>query len=71
MPLLTLQKEGRYLFALNIYRNSQFQTICAAVTVYNIHYNTLMACSKGQLLYITYPPNSRKLTITEEKTLED
>jgi len=71
MPLPTLEKEGRYLLALNAYRNGQFQTICAAATAYDVNYNTLMARSKGQPLRVTCPPNSRKLTIMEEKTLED
>ena len=47
MPLPTLEKEGRYLLTLNIYRNSQFQTIHITVTVYNVNYNILLACSKG------------------------
>ena len=71
MPLPTSEKVGRYLLALNAYRNGQFRTICATATAYNINYNTLMARSKGQLLCVTCPPNSRKLIITEEKTLED
>ena len=71
MPLLTSEKEGRYLLALNVYCNGQFQTICTAVTAYNVNYNTLIACSKGQPLCVTCPPNGHKLTIIEEKTLED
>jgi hypothetical protein len=71
MPLPTSEKEGRYLLALNAYRNDQFRTICAAATAYNVNYNTLMARSKGQPPRVTCPPNGRKLTITEEKTLED
>ena len=71
MPLPTLEKEGRYLLALNAYRRGQFRTINAAVTVYDVNYRTLMARSKGQPLRVTYPPNGRKLIITEEKTLED
>jgi len=47
MPLPTLEKEGRYLLALNAYHNRQFQTICTAVTIYNVNHNTLMARSKG------------------------
>jgi len=71
MPLPTSEKEGRYLLALNAYHNSQFQTIRAAATAYNINHHTLMARSKGQPPRVTCPPNGRKLTITEEKTLED
>ena len=71
MPLPTSEKEGRYLLALNAYRNGQFRTIRAAATAYDVHHNTLMACSKGQLLRVTCPPNGYKLIITEEKTLED
>ena len=71
MPLPTSEKEGRYLLALNTYCNGQFQTICAAATAYDVHHNTLMAHSKGQPPHVTCPPNSCKLIITEEKTLED
>src|ERR1700730_14722947 len=71
MPLPTSEKEGRYLLALNAYRNGQFRTIRAAATAYNVNHNTLMARSKGQPLRVTCPPNGRKLTITEEETLED
>jgi len=71
MPLPTSETEGRYLLALNAYRNKQFQTIYAAATAYNVNYNTFMVRSKGQPPRVTRPPNGRKLTITEEKTLED
>ena len=71
MPLLTLEKEGRYLLALNAYHNGQFWTINAAVTAYNVNYKTLLARSKGQLPRATCLPNGRKLITTEEKTLED
>ena len=71
MPLSTLEKEGRYLLALNAYYNGQFRTINAAVMAYNVNYKTLLARSKGRLLYITCPPNGRKLITIEEKTLED
>ena len=71
MPLPTLEKEGRYLLALNAYRNGQFRTIYATATIYNVNHNTLIARSKGQPLRVTCPPNGRKLIITEEKTLED
>ena len=47
MPLPTSEKEGRYLLALNAYRNGQFRTINTAVTVYNMNYKTLLTCSKG------------------------
>ena len=71
IPFPTSEKEGRYLLALNAYYNSQFWTIYTATTAYNINYYTLIARSKGQLLCVIYPPNSYKLTITEERTLED
>jgi len=71
MPLSTSEKDGRYPLALNAYRKGQFQTINAATTAYNINYKTLLAGSKGKLLYVTCSPNGRKLTTTEEKTLED
>ena len=71
MPLSTLEKEGRYLLALNAYYNGQFRTINAAVIVYDVNYKTLLAYSKGRLLRVTCPPNGRKLTTIEEKTLED
>jgi len=71
MPLSTLEKEGRYLLALNAYRNGQFRTINAAATAYDVNYKTLLARSKGRLPRVTYPPNGRKLTTIEEKTLED
>jgi len=71
MPLSTLEKEGRYLLVLNAYCNSQFQTIRATVTVYNINYKTLMACSKGQPPRVICLLNGRKFTTIEEKTLED
>ena len=71
MPLPTSEKEGRYLLALNAYRRGQFRTINAAATAYDVNHRTLMARSKGQLPRATCPPNGRKLTTTEEKTLED
>ena len=71
MPLSTLEKEGKYLLTLNAYYNGQFQTINTAVTAYDVNYKTLLARSKGQLLRATCPPNSRKLTTIEEKTLEN
>ena len=71
MPLSTLEKEGRYLLVLNAYRNGQFRTINATTMAYDVNYKTLLARSKGRLLRVTYPPNSRKLITIEEKTLED
>lgn len=47
MPLSTSEKEGRYLLALNAYRNSQFRTINAAAIAYDVNHRTLMARSKG------------------------
>jgi hypothetical protein len=45
MPLSASEKEGKYVLALNMFHNSQSQTINAAATAYNVNHKTLITCS--------------------------
>jgi hypothetical protein len=66
---LLLEHEGRLQLALSAFNSGQFRSHRAAAVAFDIKRCTLDECARGIPFRLETPPNSYKLTRTEEQTI--
>lgn len=63
------QKEGRSILALQAYVSGQFQSVRRAAAAFNVGHQQLSRRRHKITFRQEAPPNSRKLSVTEEQTI--
>jgi hypothetical protein len=66
---LLLEHEGRLQLALSAFNSGQFRSHRAAAAAFDVKRRTLDERARGILFRLATPPNSHKLTRTEEQTI--
>ena len=66
---LLLEHEGRLQLALQAYNRNEFKSYRAAANAFNVKSLRLSKRARGVPFQLKTPPNSRKLTQSEEQTI--
>src|SRR4051794_29456198 len=66
---LLLEHEGRLQLALQAYNRNEFKSYRAAADAFNVKSLRLSERARGVPFRLETPPNSRKLTQSEEQTI--
>jgi hypothetical protein len=64
-----IQQEGRIVLALQAYAEGQFQSVRRAAAAFNVRHQQLSKRRHNIRFRPEAPPNSRKLSVTEEQTI--